>query len=84
MNWNKIMTSIDKSDPYFDIDTYINRLEKTVQHQNYLIESLKNEIRIQRKEIGGLREERKMLFNSDNVPMIDHDLWKENESNDIQ
>ena len=35
------MTSIDKSDPYFDIDTYINRLEKTIQHQNYLIESLK-------------------------------------------
>jgi hypothetical protein len=78
------MTSIDKSDPYFDIDTYINRLEKTIQHQNYLIESLKNEIRIQRKEIAGLREERKMLLNSDSVPMIDHDLWKENESNDIQ
>ena len=84
MNWNKIMTSIDKSDPYFDIDTYINRLEKTVQHQNYLIESLKNEIRIQRKEIAGLREERRMLLNSDSIPMIDHDLWKENESNDIQ
>jgi hypothetical protein len=78
------MTSIDKSDPYFDIDTYINRLEKTIQHQNYLIESLKNEIRIQRKEIAGLREERRMLLNSDSVPMIDHDLWKENESNDIQ
>ena len=78
------MTSIDKSDPYFDIDTYINRLEKTVQHQNYLIESLKNEIRIQRKEIAGLREERRMLLNSDSIPMIDHDLWKENESNDIQ
>jgi hypothetical protein len=78
------MTSIDKSDPYFDIDTYINRLEKTIQHQNYLIESLKNEIRIQRKEIAGLREERKMLLNSDSIPMIDHDLWKENESNDIQ
>jgi hypothetical protein len=78
------MKSIDKSDPYFDIDTYINRLEKTIQHQNCLMESLKNEIRIQRKEIAGLREERKMLFNSDSVPMINHDLWKENESNDIQ
>jgi hypothetical protein len=77
------MTSIDKSDPYFDIDTYINRLEKTIQHQNYLIESLKNEIKIQRKEIAGLREERRMLFNSDSVPMIGHDLWKENESNGI-
>jgi hypothetical protein len=77
------MTSIDKSDPYFDIDTYINRLEKTIQHQNYLIESLKNEIRIQRKEIAGLREERKMLLNSDSIPMIDHDLWKEDESNGI-
>lgn len=78
------MTSIDKSDPYFDIDTYINRLEKTIKHQNYLIESLKNEIKTQRKEIAGLREERRMLLNSDSVPMIDHDLWKENESNDIQ
>ena len=78
------MTSIDKSDPYFDIDTYINRLEKTIQHQGYLIESLKNEIKTQNKEIAGLREERRMLLNSDSVPMIDHDLWKENESNDIQ
>jgi hypothetical protein len=77
------MTSIDKSDPYFDIYTYINRLEKTIQHQNYLIESLKNEIKMQRKEIGGLREERRALLNSDNPPMIDHDLWKENESNGI-
>lgn len=78
------MKQLDKKDPFFDIDTYINRLEKTIEQQKYTIESLKNEIKTQRKEISGLREERRILLNSDSVPMIDHDLWKEKESNDIQ
>jgi uncharacterized coiled-coil protein SlyX len=71
------MNPIDKSNPLFDIDTYINSLEKTIQQQKYMIESLKNEIRIQRKEIGSLREERRLLLNQDKPPMFDHNLWIE-------
>lgn len=72
------MKQVDKSNPLFDIDTYINRLEKTIEQQNYTIESLKNEIRTQRKEIGSLREEQRLLLDSDKPPMFDHNLWIEN------
>jgi uncharacterized coiled-coil protein SlyX len=72
------MKQADKADPFFDIDTYINRLEKTIEQQNYTIDSLKNEIRIQRKEIGSLREERRLLLDQDKPPMFDHNLWIEN------
>jgi uncharacterized coiled-coil protein SlyX len=72
------MKQLEKKDPRFDIDTYINSLEKTVEQQKYTIESLKNEIRTQRKEIAGLREERKMLLNRDKPPEFDIDLWTEN------
>jgi hypothetical protein len=72
------MNQSDKSNPFFDIDTYINGLEKTIQQQKYMIESLKTEIRIQRKEIGSLREERRLLLNQDKPPMFDHNLWIEN------
>jgi uncharacterized coiled-coil protein SlyX len=75
------MKQIDKSNPLFDIDTYINRLEKTIEQQNYTIESLKNEIRTQRKEIGSLREERRLLLDQDKPPMFDHNLWIENGDN---
>jgi uncharacterized coiled-coil protein SlyX len=72
------MKQADKSNPLFDIDTYINKLEKTIEQQNYTIDSLKNEIRIQRKEIGSLREERRLLLDQDKPPMFDHNLWIEN------
>jgi uncharacterized coiled-coil protein SlyX len=72
------MKQVDKSNPLFDIDTYINSLEKTIQQQKYMIESLKNEIRIQRKEIGSLREEQRLLLDNDKPPMFDHNLWIEN------
>jgi uncharacterized coiled-coil protein SlyX len=75
------MNQIDKSNPLFDIDTYINRLEKTIEQQKYMIESLKNEIRTQRKEIGSLREEQRLLLDSDKPPMFDHNLWIENGDN---
>ena len=75
------MKQLDKKDPYFDIDSYINRLEKTIEQQKYMIESLKNEIKTQRKEIGGLREERRLLLNQDKAPMFDHTLWIENGDN---
>jgi cell division protein FtsL len=38
------MNQTDKSSPFFDIDTYINHLEKTIQEQKDEIESLKSEI----------------------------------------
>ena len=72
------MNQTDKANPFFDIDTYINRLEKTIQQQNYTIESLKNEIRTQRKEIVSLREEQRLLLNQDKPPMFDPNLWIEN------
>ena len=75
------MKQLDKKDPFFDIDTYINRLEKTIEQQNYTIDSLKNEIRTQRKEIGSLREERRLLLDQDKPPMFDHNLWIENGDN---
>jgi uncharacterized coiled-coil protein SlyX len=76
------MNIIDKSNPFFDIDTYINRLEKTVEQQNYTIESLKNEIKIQRKEIGCLREQARYLLDKDSPPMFDTELWKEKGESD--
>jgi hypothetical protein len=72
------MSQANKSNPFFDIDTYINGLEKTIEQQNYTIESLKNEIRTQRKEIGSLREEQRLLLNQDKPPMFDPNLWIEN------
>ena len=72
------MKQLDKKDPFFDIDTYINRLEKTIEQQTYTIDSLKSEIRTQRKEIGSLREERRLLLDQDKPPMFDHNLWIEN------
>ena len=62
------------SDPLFDIDTYINKLERTIEFQQYTINSLKTEIRTQRKEIGALREERKRFLQDDNPPNFDYDL----------
>jgi hypothetical protein len=47
-----------------DIDDYINSLIKDN-------ENLRNEIRIQRKEIAGLREERRKIINDDNSPGYD-------------
>jgi uncharacterized coiled-coil protein SlyX len=70
------MKKLDKKDPFFDIDTYINTLEKTIEHQKNIIESLKTEIRTQRKEIGALREERRLILDKDNPPMFDEELWR--------
>ena len=72
------MNQVDKSNPFFDIDTYINSLEKTIEQQKYMIESLKSEIRTQRKEIGSLREEQRLILNQDKPPMFDPNLWIKN------
>jgi peptidoglycan hydrolase CwlO-like protein len=70
------MNQSDKSNLFFDIDTYINNLEKTIQQQNYIIESLKNEIRTQRKEIGALREERRRFLDDDKSPNFDYSFFE--------
>jgi len=64
------------SDPLFDIDTYINKLERTIEFQQHTINSLKTEIRTQRKEIGALREERRRFLQDDNPPNFDYDVFK--------
>lgn len=51
-----------------DMDDYVNDLHKKIDQLESIIESLKLEIKIQRKEIAALREERRMLLNSDTVP----------------
>jgi cell division protein FtsL len=38
------MNQTDKNNPFFDIDTYINHLEKIIEEQKDEIESLKSEI----------------------------------------
>lgn len=65
-----------KSDPLFDVDSYINKLERTIEFQQYTIDSLKTEIRTQRKEIGALREERRRFLQDDNPPNFDYDVFK--------
>jgi uncharacterized coiled-coil protein SlyX len=76
------MKQTDKSNPFFDIDSYINGLENTIEQQKYTIESLKNEIRTQRKEIGSLREQARYLLDKDSPPMFDTELWKEKGESD--
>ena len=65
-----------KSDPLFDIDTYINKLERMIEFQKDIINSLKIEIRTQRKEIGALREERRHFLKDEQPPNFDYDLLK--------
>ena len=51
-----------------DIDDYINSLVRENEHLKNVVHSLKNEVKIQRKEIAGLRAERKILFDNDRTP----------------
>jgi len=53
-----------------DIDDYINGLIKENKNLKNMVESLKNEVRIQRKEIAVLREERKHIISKDQGPNI--------------
>lgn len=64
------------SDPLFDVDSYINKLQQTIDFQKSFIDSLKTEIRTQRKEIGALREERRHFLRDDQPPNFDYDLLK--------
>lgn len=60
----------------FDMDNYINQLQKTIDQQSYVIDSLKTEIKTQRKEIAALREERRHFLKDDEPPNFDYDLLK--------
>ncbi len=51
-----------------DIDDYINSLIRENENLKSLIKSLKDEIRIQRKEIAVLRDERSIIFESERGP----------------
>jgi hypothetical protein len=54
-----------------DIDDYINGLIARIDYLEKLTDSLHKEIRTQRKEIGALREERRMVLNKDQYPEYD-------------
>jgi peptidoglycan hydrolase CwlO-like protein len=51
-----------------DIDDYINSLHKEIETLKNVVDSLKLEIKVQRKEIAGLREERRAILESDKPP----------------
>lgn len=51
-----------------DMDDYINKLVKEIEFLKQSNISLKLEIKTQRKEIAELKEERRILLNSDTVP----------------
>ena len=60
-----------------DIDDYINSLIRENESLKNTIETLNNEVRIQRKEIALLREERRIILNNDKGP--NNVTWKEKE-----
>lgn len=55
-------------EPEIDLDNYINSLTKEIEFLKNIVESLKLEVRTQRKEIALLREERKAILDSDKPP----------------
>lgn len=63
-----------------DIDDYINSLIRENENLKNIVESLKIEIKTQRKEIAILREERRLILDKDKGPNII--MWKENNNND--
>lgn len=58
-----------------DIDDYINSLIKDNENLKNSIESLKLEVRTQRKEIAALREERRFILDKDKGP--NNLIWTE-------
>lgn len=57
-----------------DKDEYIDELKARINYLENLNDSLRKEIRIQRKEIAGLREERRYILNKDFPPGYDPTL----------
>ena len=59
-----------------DIDDYINNLVRDNEHFKNVIESLKSEVKTQRREIAALKEERRMILDKDKG--TNNITWKEN------
>lgn len=59
---------LEKYQKPLDIDDYINSLTKEINRLTTINESLKQEIKVQRKEIAGLREERRAILDNDKHP----------------
>jgi len=53
-----------------DIDDYINSLIRENESLKNLVKSLKDEIRIQRKEIAVLKDERRAIFDTEKGPNL--------------
>jgi hypothetical protein len=51
-----------------DTDDYINKLLREIESLKNTVELLKIEIKTQRKEIEGLKEEKRIILNNDNPP----------------
>lgn len=51
-----------------DMDDYVNGLISRISHLENLVDSLRKEIRTQRKEIALLREERRTILDTDLPP----------------
>lgn len=51
-----------------DTDDYINRLLREIEYLKNTVESLKLEVKTQRKEISLLREEKKAILDNDKPP----------------
>lgn len=61
------------------VDEYISiiaELQKKIKDQENIINSLKLEVRTQRKEIAVLREERRKLIDDDKPPGYYNGLWE--------
>lgn len=50
----------------------IDELKERIRYLENLHDSLRKEIRTQRKEIAALREERRTILNSDKTPILDN------------
>jgi|688.fasta_scaffold18882_14 hypothetical protein len=50
----------------------IDELKDRIRYLENLHDTLRKEIRLQRKEIAALREERLIFLNADKVPVIDN------------
>jgi len=67
----------DASNRYYFNCGFAAGLKFQEEQQNYTIQSLKDEIKTQRKEIGALREERRFLLDQDKPPMLNKELGLE-------
>jgi hypothetical protein len=53
-----------------DVDDYINSLIRENEKLKNIVKSLKDEVRIQRKEIAVLKDERRAIFDAEKGPNL--------------